>query len=82
MATGGSGSAAAIRSLSVADQVFAFMRAAPPGEWHTLSQVIDATGLTPGQVNGVLYDCVHIGVVELERPARPGRREQRYRWRA
>jgi len=61
------------------DLVRDYLRLGP--KWRTLAAIVEATGLTRGQVNGVLYDLAGLGAVELERPAKTGHRSQRYRWR-
>lgn len=74
-----------LEAATVADRVLNFLRRDRSvwGEWYTLSAISQATGLSVGQVNGVVYDMVNIGVVELERPQpRRGQAQQRYRWRA
>jgi DNA-binding IclR family transcriptional regulator len=71
-----------IRMTTVTDQVLDYLRAAPAGDWHTLAAIAAATALTVSQVNGVIYDLLGLGVVEKQRPARPGHGEQCYRWRA
>jgi len=70
-----------LENRTVTDHVLDFLRA--ERDWHTLDAISRATILSPSQVNGVVYDLVGLGVVEMEHPARPRHHgEQRYRWRA